>query len=495
VLDWYAGAMKSAADTLVRHSGGQPQARLHRLLERYTASCLLLDLAGVALALLAAGALRFTLPFGRTLIPHEEYLRWFLFPLALACWGLAASQAQLYEWHWLLNLRSELFRLVLVVAGTTVLLAGSLYLTYRDLPRLLFIYFIGLTFLLNICSRLLLRMLMRRGLDGDVTERVLFVGDGRGAQSLARRLQTDARRWPPVMVLGAVGDPASTWPAQVPRLGEPAALEAVIDQWAITTVVIALPSSEHERVLALLDRLATLPVDVRVIPDVLDLAYARATITTIEGIPLVGLRDPALPPSGRLVKYTFDRALSLACLVLGLPLFGVLAALIKLDSPGPVLYPAARIGENGQVFRMYKFRTMRTGADQQPSALRPAEARDTAIYKTPDDPRVTRVGRLLRRTSLDELPNLLNVLRGEMSLVGPRPEQPFIVAQYQPWQHRRTHIRPGMTGWWQVNGRSDLPMHQYTDYDLYYIENYSILLDLRILGRTVGAVLTGRGAY
>ncbi|HEU5346986.1 MAG TPA: sugar transferase, partial [Ktedonobacterales bacterium] len=108
---------------------------------------------------------------------------------------------------------------------------------------------------------------------------------------------------------------------------------------------------------------------------------------------------------------------------------------------------------------------------------------------------VTRIGRVLRRTSLDELPNLFNVLRGEMSLVGPRPEQPFIVAQYQPWQHRRTHIRPGMTGWWQVNGRSDLPMHHYTDYDLYYIENYSLLLDLRILGRTVGAVLTGRGAY
>ncbi|HET8626077.1 MAG TPA: sugar transferase, partial [Thermomicrobiales bacterium] len=174
-------------------------------------------------------------------------------------------------------------------------------------------------------------------------------------------------------------------------------------------------------------------------------------------------------------------------LLLGWPLGLVIAAAIKLDSRGPVFYRAARIGEDGRPFTMYKFRTMVAGADGHPHARGPG--------KTHDDPRITRVGRWLRRTSVDELPQLWNVLRGEMSLVGPRPEQPFIVAGYEPWQRRRMHIRPGMTGWWQVNGRSEYPMHLHTDFDLYYLENYSLLLDLRILGRTLGAVITGRGAY
>jgi lipopolysaccharide/colanic/teichoic acid biosynthesis glycosyltransferase len=144
---------------------------------------------------------------------------------------------------------------------------------------------------------------------------------------------------------------------------------------------------------------------------------------------------------------------------------------------------------------MIKFRSMRVGADAKLQEALSALALTQGIYKMPDDPRVTRVGRFIRRASLDELPNLINVLRGEMSIVGPRPEQPFIVAEYEPWQHKRSELRPGMTGWWQVNGRSDKPLHQNTDFDIYYLENYSFWLDLRILGRTVGAVVRGRGAY
>jgi exopolysaccharide biosynthesis polyprenyl glycosylphosphotransferase len=457
-----------------------------RVLERYTTVCLLLDLLGVAAALAAATALRYSIPFGQTLIPQHNYLSVGLFPLALACWALAAGHFRLYEWHWVMNLRHEAARLALATGGAMILVSGALYLTYREVPRLLFVYFALLVFAINGGIRLLLRLFFRTRLGDLLAVRIVLVGGGRVADSLAGRLRAEAGRWPPLHVVGVVADDAPAT-SSLAYLGTTADLERAIGEWNITTVIVTLPSSEHARIVALTERLQTLPVDVRVVPDVLDLAYARATITHVEGIPLVGLRDPALSASGKLVKYNFDRLIALAGLLLGWPLGLVIAAAIVLDSHGPVFYRAARIGEDGRPFTMYKFRTMVAGADRHPRARGPAKAQD--------DPRITRVGRWLRRTSVDELPQLWNVLRGEMSLVGPRPEQPFIVAGYEPWQRRRTHIRPGMTGWWQVNGRSEYPMHLNTDFDLYYLENYSLLLDLRILGRTLGAVITGRGAY
>lgn len=466
----------------------------HRILERYTTACLLLDLLGVGAALLIAAALRFTVPAGRPLNPAEDYLAPLLFPLVLLCWALAAGHFRLYEWHWLMNLHSEYMRLLLAIAGTTTLVASGLYLTYRELPRLLFVYFVLLTLVLQSLSRLALRTLFKRRLRDRVAVRILLVGGGRIAASLTNRLATDTRRWPPIQFIGALGDARETV-AGLPYLGDLDALESIIATHGVTTVICTLPPSEHERVLALAERLRASPVDFRVVPDVLDLAYARATVTNVEGIPLVGLREPALSTSGKLVKYTFDRLVSLLGLLLGAPLFLALGLLVKLDSPGPILYKAERVGEEGRPFTMYKFRTMIDDADRKlDKALGPEPAR-RGVYKVPHDPRVTRVGRVLRRLSLDELPQLWNVLRGEMSLVGPRPEQPFIVEGYAPWQHRRTHIRPGMTGWWQVNGRSDKPLHQNTEYDLYYVENYSLFLDLRILARTIGVVVKGRGAF
>jgi exopolysaccharide biosynthesis polyprenyl glycosylphosphotransferase len=467
-----------------------------RVLDRYTTACLFLDLLGVAFAVAGAIVLRFALPFGRTLGPEQGRLALLLFPLALVAWSLTAGQFRLYEWHWLLNLRNEVGRLMLSAGGTTLLVAGGLYLTYRDVSRLLFLYFVALMFAANGLGRVALRGLLRwRGRDR-ATVRIVFVGGGRQTASFAGRLLTAARRWPPIVVVGLVADPEQEAVQQaIPRLGAIEELPEVVARHGATMVISTLPSSEHARTAALVAQLHGLAIDLRVAPDLLDLAYARATISHVEGIPLVGLRDPALSPANRLIKYSFDRLASLAALVLCAPLFLAVAVAIKLDSRGPVFYGGRRIGEAGHPFTMWKFRTMRAGAE---AALPEAVGKErfaAGVYKVPDDPRVTRVGRWLRRSSLDELPNLVNVLRGEMSLVGPRPEQPFIVASYEPWQHRRTAIRPGMTGWWQVNGRGDLPMHQHTDFDLYYVENYSLLLDLRILGRTVGAVLAGRGAY
>jgi lipopolysaccharide/colanic/teichoic acid biosynthesis glycosyltransferase len=188
-----------------------------------------------------------------------------------------------------------------------------------------------------------------------------------------------------------------------------------------------------------------------------------------------------------LAKRLLDVVVALAGLVACAPLFLILALLIKLDSPGPVFFLQERVGYRGRIFRMVKFRTMVPN-----SACPPADG----VHKRPGDPRVTRIGRFLRRTSLDELPQLINVLRGEMSLVGPRPEMVEIVlSRYQPWQYRRFLVPQGLTGWWQVTGRSTKVMHEHTEDDLYYIANASFWFDLKILLRTIPAVLRGHGAF
>ncbi|RPI33345.1 MAG: sugar transferase, partial [Chloroflexota bacterium] len=172
-----------------------------------------------------------------------------------------------------------------------------------------------------------------------------------------------------------------------------------------------------------------------------------------------------------------------------------IALAIKLDSPGPVIFKQLRAGENGRLFWIYKFRSMVVDADKQLQDVIRYDDSGRMIHKLPGDPRITRVGHVLRRASLDELPQLINVLKGEMSLVGPRPELPMLVEQYEQWQRKRFAVPPGITGWWQVNGRSEKVMHLNTEDDLYYIQNYSILLDFQILVKTAWVVLRGKGAY
>jgi lipopolysaccharide/colanic/teichoic acid biosynthesis glycosyltransferase len=166
-----------------------------------------------------------------------------------------------------------------------------------------------------------------------------------------------------------------------------------------------------------------------------------------------------------------------------------------LDSPGPVFFRQKRYGENGRIFEMYKFRTMSVGAEEKIHEVARTTEDGNLIHKYPDDPRVTNVGKFLRRYSLDELPQLLNVLKGDMSLVGPRPELPWLVDRYDSWQRKRFAVPQGITGWWQINGRSDKPMHLNTEDDLYYVYNYSLWLDIQILLRTPWVVVRGRGAF
>jgi exopolysaccharide biosynthesis polyprenyl glycosylphosphotransferase len=250
------------------------------------------------------------------------------------------------------------------------------------------------------------------------------------------------------------------------------------------------------RISALVSELHELPVRVWVAPDYYTLALHRARVEELAGIPLIDLRAPALNEYQRLTKRIFDLSLTLLIMPFVLPLMGLIAIAIRLDSPGPIIFSQTRVGENGKLFKMFKFRSMVKDADKMRHVIEQVDENGRIIQdKRKHDPRVTRVGRFLRRTSLDELPQLFNVLKGEMSLVGPRPEMPHLVAQYELWQRKRFAVPQGITGWWQVNGRSDKPMHQHTEDDLYYVQNYSLWLDVVILFKTLVAVVRRKGAY
>jgi exopolysaccharide biosynthesis polyprenyl glycosylphosphotransferase len=236
-------------------------------------------------------------------------------------------------------------------------------------------------------------------------------------------------------------------------------------------------------------------VKVRIAPKTTELLLQRGEYVPGQGVPLFELRPPVLAGADWALKKTFDLAVSTLVVVVGLPIWALIALAIKLDSRGPVLYRDRRVGVGEREFGMLKFRTMVVGAAEQQDELEERNEAGGALFKIREDPRVTRVGRALRRLSIDELPQVLNVLRGEMSLVGPRPLPLRDYSQLEQWHRRRYNVLPGITGLWQISGRSALTFDDLVRLDFYYIENWSIWLDISILVKTIPAVLAGRGAY
>jgi len=231
-------------------------------------------------------------------------------------------------------------------------------------------------------------------------------------------------------------------------------------------------------------------------PSLTDVSGPRIHMRPVAGLPLMHVETPRFEGAQAFVKRIFDLIVSFLLIVLSSPLLIVLAIIVKTSSPGPVLYRSERIGLNGRPFRMLKFRSMRDGSDAQLAQLLAMEGKgDSPLFKLKDDPRVTPIGRILRRYSLDELPQFFNVLDGSMSLVGPRPQVAAEVALYDDVAHRRLLLKPGITGLWQVSGRSDLPWADALRLDLYYVENWSLIGDLVILWRTAKAVVQRSGAY
>jgi exopolysaccharide biosynthesis polyprenyl glycosylphosphotransferase len=268
-----------------------------------------------------------------------------------------------------------------------------------------------------------------------------------------------------------------------------------VKQLQVSDVIIALPHSHYSDMSRIVQSIDDAPVQVWVALGFFDLALYKMNIEDFAGIPMLDLRASAIDEYQRMLKRAFDILFGSLALIIVSPIMILIAIMVFLQDGFPILFRQKRVGENGRLFEMLKFRTMLKNAEQLQSQVERRDENGNIIHKNKDDWRVTKVGKILRRFSLDELPQFVNVIRGDMSLVGPRPELPHLVEKYQPWQRKRFAIPPGLTGWWQVNGRSDKPMHLNTEEDIYYIQNYSILLDIQILFKTVWVVLAGKGSY
>jgi Undecaprenyl-phosphate glucose phosphotransferase len=319
---------------------------------------------------------------------------------------------------------------------------------------------------------------------------VLVVGAGRLGRAVVDKLLEHPEAG--LRVVGMVDDDlrkASRSYRGVPMLGRTAEAARIAEERRVDTVFLALPLDAHKTMLSVLAEVGRTITDVRVVPDLLQYITFRAGVEDLDGLPVVHLTQVPLTGWMSLVKRALDVAISAAALVALSPLFSAIAAAIRLEDGGPILYRQTRMGLDGRPFSIVKFRSMRVGAEDESGPT----------WASPDDPRRTRTGRFLRLWSLDELPQLVNVLRGEMSLVGPRPERPEFVREFKqkfPQYMVRQRVRSGMTGWAQVHGwRGNTSLSKRIEYDLYYIENWSLSLDVKILWMTLRHGLKHRNAY
>jgi exopolysaccharide biosynthesis polyprenyl glycosylphosphotransferase len=394
---------------------------------------------------------------------------------------------------------TEEYKLVLKASLLSAGLLGiGCFLTRFNLSRGFFL----LAFAIGVPLLLLWRLALRRSIQhtrrhGHLREGVVIAGNPRHIDDLAAVLRRES--WLGYTVLGALITPGSEQvetPAGIPVLGSTEDMAAAIEG-AKADVVIFVDgafSSAHDLRRAMWD-LEGQSVRAIVVPSLSDISSERLKVRPVAGLPLVHVDAPRTVQASHWAKRAFDFLGSLGILALISPVLLAVAVAVKFHDGGPVLFRQTRVGRDGRVFSCLKFRSMVVDAEQRLTDLEVNHERSSVLFKLVDDPRVTRPGRLIRRLSLDELPQLWNVLRGQMSLVGPRPPLPHEAASYGTDMRRRLRVRPGMTGLWQVSGRSDLSWDETVRLDLYYVDNWSMVQDLNILARTVSAVLSSRGAY
>jgi len=478
-------------------------ARLHTwglTARRWTAVFLLgLDAVAIVLALAGAYWLRYSARLGPAIRDRVDFTAYE--PLAVLL--LAVMLAVLFaKGAYRLRMATEVVDEVLMVFSAATLTIGAIVVIAAMVNK--YVYSRGMIVYLWILLVIVVagsRALFRAA-------QAMFYRRGVGVRRLAVVGATDAAK---LVMQSVIGRPELGYqlvgfvdhrPAVAPRdfgrfraLGLLSDLPGLVDLHEIDEVIMAVPAAAHADVWPVLGFCEERGVLVKMVPDLFDVSLGRVTVDTIAGIPVFGIQDRPLRSIALGVKRTIDILIAGSLLVLALPVIVVLATLIRLESTGPVLLLQQRIGVGGRVFGCLKLRTMRPGADRLQPDLLPLNEADGPLFKIRDDPRHTRIGRHIRRWSLDELPQLWNVVIGDMSLVGPRPPLPSEVARYDTAQMRRLEAKPGLTGIWQVSGRSDLPFDEMVLMDIFYVDNWSLALDAKILLRTVKAVLFRHGAY
>lgn len=462
---------------------------------------LLLDVLLTASSFLLAHQLRSSLLpkllpslFPGGLYPLRDYLP--LLGVVLPLWLVLLAAQRLTAPGQVLSLRREAFKELQVAALGVVLLAAAGYLLRLHFVSRPFLLLFGL---INGAVLAAARVLERRTPWGrklvEVPERVVIVvGCGTEAAALARQVVTH-KAWG--LSLRGIVDADGCGRREVegfPVLGEVAGLPELLSREVVDEVVLAVPTRQLGELEPVLLHCQELGVRVRVALQPFPHLQPHVEVEALDGTPLLTFATMPTSPLALFVKRTLDVVVALAALVLSLPLWLAAAIGIRLTSRGPVLYRQTRCGLHGRRFVLLKFRTMVADAEKMQGEVAHLNVMDWPVFKAPGDPRVTPVGRLLRRSSLDELPQLLNVLKGDMSLVGPRPPLPDEVERYLPWQRRRLAMKPGITCLWQISGRSHLDFATWMELDLAYIDSWSLWLDLKILLLTVPAVFSGRGA-
>ena len=470
---------------------------LRRFSTNFAIICMLMDALLTALALYLAFELRPAIGESILFIRDMKYIAaipsylYLVFPVI---WVLVFMLLSVYDSNKNLKVADELNSVIWGSLLASIIIAGLLFLSYREISRVLFITFVLMAMIFQILYRFIFRLAFRFQIFKNVEEkRILIIGAG----IVGRRLEVKMRDYNQIgyKIIGFVDDKRELVENKKEVLGVLSDTFKIVKKEKITDIVFALPQRAHDKVHHLVGELHTLPVKIWIIPDYFAIALNQAVMLDFAGLPMIDLRAPAFTNYQRMIKRLFDLFIAIPTTILASPFLLLIGLLIRLDSPGPAIYASERAGENGKLFHMLKFRTMVVGADKHLAAILKPDSNGRLVHKIPNDPRVTRIGKFLRRTSLDELPQLINVIKGEMSLVGPRPELPLLVDKYEPWQRKRFSVPQGITGWWQVNGRSDNPMHMHTNEDIYYIQNYSIWLDMQILLKTIWVVFTRRGAF
>ena len=446
------------------------------------------DLLLIALSWVSAYAVRFYLMPAQGLPPFRDYALQLL-PI-LVVWGFSFWTFGLYRPNRLASHLSEWLDIAKASTLGVLVLVAIMTFTFRgyDYSRVVIALFWAQSIVLVSFSRAVFREALRFARRRGYNQRyAIVVGGGEPAAEVLRVL----KRRPDVgiRVLGLLADKADTPGSDAPRLGGLDEVRSVLDRQPVDVVFIALPHGDYPRLSAVLNDIGDDPVAIHFVPDVFHLASLRGGVEEFETIPFIHLRESPLYGWNRVLKRALDLGLGTAALLVVAPVMGLVALALKLTAPGPVLYRQERMGVDGRRFQMLKFRTMRVDAERETGP----------VWARPDDPRRTRLGAFLRRRSLDELPQLWNVLRGEMSLVGPRPERPNFVEEFRrrvPGYMLRHKVKAGITGWAQVNGwRGNTSIDERIKCDLHYIEHWSLAFDLKILILTLWYGFRNRNAY
>jgi exopolysaccharide biosynthesis polyprenyl glycosylphosphotransferase len=417
--------------------------------------------------------------------------------VALLLWLAASWMFGVYTSFRTASIRSELGRIGRSLAAVAIVMAaGGFALKEHQASRMLIGLYFTFAFMILAAARLALRTVARAARRRGFNLRMYaIIGSGRLAREVVTRI-SEHPEWG-FQFAGYILDEKA--PLSHPRgtrvLGRISELPRILDENVLDEVVFAVPRERLTTIEQAILLCQEQGVAVRICLDCFRYGTANMSLGDVEGMPMLDFTRTPTDPLGLFVKRAFDILVSATLLLLLFPVALATAIAIKLGSPGPVHFKQRRVGRNGRPFDMLKFRSMYVDAEARLESLRALNEASGPVFKIRNDPRITRVGRFIRRTSIDELPQFWNVLRGDMSVVGPRPPIPSEVRQYQRWQRRRLSVRPGITCTWQVSGRSDIDFEEWMELDLDYIDHWSIWGDIRICAKTIPAVLSARGAH